>query len=326
MKHSGEGNQQRRRRPTRRHRRNRLIRRYLVCLVVGALAACLPPLVKYLSPSPFLSGPPASITYRQMEEARRAFAIEQEVSGPSADRPVYPYSVVPGGIRNAKELKWFADHDPVVAAHYAGFDYDRARIVRLELAKTVYVSYRIGNHIYWTRHRIKLRKGEKLITDGKITGRTRCANRVEELPQKATSPSEPPVAKMEQPVGKGTAIQSPPVPYESALLNRPLGPAIEPAAPMTSLYSPFVGGNYVAMSPPPLPEGGTCLPTKRKKKDENGEIGAGFVEVSVGSGKKKKKLNPCGGPTVVPEPGTWVLFASGLGLLGWQVRRKSIHA
>ena len=102
-------------------------------------------------------------------------------------------------INDARELKWVAEHDPVVAAHYRGFDYDHARVVRLVLARTVYVSYRIGNQVYWTRHRVTLKKGEKLITDGRMTARARCANRVEEIPQQATNLAEPPPAKLDQP-------------------------------------------------------------------------------------------------------------------------------
>jgi hypothetical protein len=212
-------------------------------------------------------------------------------------------------------LKWVAEHDPIVAAHYAGFDYARAQVVRLVLARTVYVSYRIGNHIYWSRRRLILHKGEKLITDGRITARVRCANRVEETPQQqAAAPAEPPVARFDEPVkaGSGTAMQSPPFPFESTLLNRPVTPGLEPAGPL-SLYDPFVGGNFIALAPPPLPEG-LCSPIKKK--------GNGIEITSTGG--KKKKLGPCGGGGVeiVPEPGTWLLFASGLVLICWQARHK----
>ena len=67
-----------------------------------------------------------------------------------------------------------------MALHYAGFDYAHARLVQLLTERSVYLSYRIGNRVYWTRHRVKLHKGETLLTDGKMTARTRCANRVEE--------------------------------------------------------------------------------------------------------------------------------------------------
>jgi hypothetical protein len=229
-------------------------------------------------------------------------------------------------VETARELKWVAEHDPVVAAHYAGFDYDRARVVRLELAKTVYLSYRIGNHVYWTRRRVTLRKGEKLITDGKMTGRTRCANRVEEVPQQAVSAAEPPAAKFDEPMrlGEGTAIQGPPVEFQSALMSRPGVPEIGPGPP-SSLYSPFYGGNYVPLAPPPLGAGGVCGPGKKKKKKTDGD-GDHDDGVITPSGKKGKGVEgPCGGPEgggTVPEPGTFLLVASGLAGFFWQARRK----
>src|SRR5271165_7036567 len=246
-----------RRRRSRRHRRNLRIRRWLATSVLALFVAGVSAVaLRYLSPSLFQAGQNAPSSFEQAELSREhAVTLNQILTqrDPSADRPVYPYSVVPGGVVDAKELKWVAEHDPIVAAHYAGFDYDHARIVRLTLARTVYVSYRIGNKVYWTRHRVSLHKGETLITDGKITGRTRCANRVEEVPQQATSLMEPPAVKFEEPVAPavGTATGAPPVPFESALLNRPAMPGLGPAPPL--LYDPFGPGTWIPISPPPLP-------------------------------------------------------------------------
>ena len=87
---------------------------------------------------------------REAVEASRHLLLlaQQESLRQIENRPVYPYSVVPGGVTDARELKWAAQHDPVVASHYAGFDYDHARVVRLLLARAAYVSYRIGNDVY----------------------------------------------------------------------------------------------------------------------------------------------------------------------------------
>jgi hypothetical protein len=308
----------RRRRPTRRHRRNRLIRRALV--VVCAILACGFSLValQYLSPSLFHASRDVEPRRQTVEVSPAVLVQTEEALRPLNNRKVYPYSVVPGGVNDAQELKWAARHDPVVAAHYAGFDYDHARVVRLTLARTAYISYRIGNKVYWTRHRVSLKKGETVITDGKITARTRCANRVEEVPQQATSQSEPPAAKFEEPIqpATGTAVASPPVPFESSLLNRMPPPGLGPAAPLT-LYDPFGNGNVVPIFPPPIPE--VCNPgiTKKKPGVEGG------IGVAVGKGKKKV-VNPCGtgGLAEVPEPGTWVLMVSGLAFIFWIARRK----
>ena len=202
-----------------------------------------------------------------------------------------------------------AEHDPIVAAHYAGFDYDHARIVRLTLARTVYVSYRIGNRIYWTRHRLTLHKGEKVITDGRMTARTRCANRVEETPQQAAAPVEPPVVKFDQPVraATGTAVQSPPVPFESALLTRPGVPGVRAnRAPelVRSIWWWRVGADRASA----VALRALCVLAKRKNTLD-AACCPGDEPITV---SKKKNIGPCGGPGEAPEPATWLMFASGL--------------
>jgi len=227
------------------------------------------------------------------------------------NRPVYPYSVVSGGVRDVGELKWAADHDPVVRAHYRGFDYDHARVVRLVLGRTVFVSYRIGNRIYWTRHRVTLKKGETVITDGKITARSRCGNRVQEAPQQATSSLEPPAFKFEEPIQPaiGTAVSSPPLPFESALLNRPELPGFGPAPPL-GFVDPFGNGSWTPIAPPPLP--GVCGVGKK----HNG----GSVPTKNGKG------NPCeNGGGEVPEPSTWLLVASGVAAMYWKTRHRFLR-
>jgi hypothetical protein len=259
---------------------------------------------------------PTKPDFHAVEVSRdKLLSIEQESQRQMEGRPVYPYSIVPGGVQDARELKWVAEHDPVVAAHYAGFDYDHARVVRLVLARTAYVSYRIGNKVYWTRHRITLHKGETVITDGKITARARCANRVEEVPRQATSSSEPPAAKFEEPVhpAAGTAVANPPVPFQSALLNRPGVPGLGPASPL-SLYGPIGSGTWIPLSPPPLPS--VCGVGKKPK-------GTG-ASADLFLPTKKKKADPCGnggGGGEVPEPGTWLLVGPGLALIYWKARQ-----
>ena len=306
------------RRRTRRHRRNRLLRRGSFLFALASFAAILSAVaIRQLSPSLFVSSSSSTPAGRQAEDSRTRLLLtnEEQAFRPRADaRPVYPYSVVPGGVEDARELKWVAEHDPIVAAHYAGFDYDHARVVRLVLARTAYVSYRIGGRVYWTRRRVALHKGEKVITDGRMTARARCANRIEEVPQQATSSSEPPVAKFEDPfrAGEGTAFQRPPVPFQSALLNRPGMPGFEPNPPL-SLYSPMSGGWLTPFAPPPLPSGGLCAPGKKKGDKEND---------GDSDDKGKKKRGPCGAPESVPEPGTWLLMASGLAGIYWNARRR----
>jgi hypothetical protein len=69
---------------------------------------------------------------------------------------------------------------------------------------------------------------------------------------------------------------------------------------------------------------GVCGPGKKKKKsDGDGDSDDGVIAVSGKKGKGKE--GPCGGPEgggTVPEPGTFLLVASGLAGLFLQARRK----
>jgi hypothetical protein len=310
-----------RRRRTRRHIRHRRTRRALLIVFCAVLTLGFSLVaLRYVTPSLFkASSRHVERDGQALEAAQNALlSAQQESLRQQEERPVYPYSIVPGGVRDAHELKWATEHDPLVAVHYAGFDYAHARVVRLLLSRSVYLSYRIGNRVYWTRHKVALKKGETLLTDGKLTARTRCANRVEEAPQQESSNLEPPVAKFDEPVRPaiGTAVETPPVPLETALLNRPGAPGLGPAPPL-GLYDPIGGGSWTPITPPPLPS--VCgVGTTKKPGAKGTEI------VSAGNGKKKN-VDPCASGGVggeVPEPGTWLLVASGLAFMFWKGREK----
>lgn len=288
----------------------------MVCFALVAL--------RTLSPSLFRSSRDSGPSRQSQEASRQAFAAAQQAAQHNLEnRPIYPYSIVPGGVRNAAELKWAAEHDPVVAAHYAGFDYDHARVVRLVLAQTAYISYRIGNKVYWTRKRIKLKKGETIITDGKITARTRCANQVIQVPQQLNSRAEPSATQFDEPINPlaGTAIAMPPVPFESSLLTPP--PPAEPSIPPLGVFYPISGqGPFVPIAMPALP--GVCPPPVKKPTPGAGAAGA----IETAKDKNKKKANPCGktGVVATPEPATWVLLLSGCGLMLLIARRRLANA
>ncbi len=106
-------------------------------------------------------------------------------------RPIFPYSIVPGGVRDARELQSVASHDPVVAQHYSDFRIAAAHTVRLEKPLEMYVSYRRNNNVYWTRNRMVIPAGETLISDGENLARVRCGNRLSAIAAKPVSVSEP---------------------------------------------------------------------------------------------------------------------------------------
>ena len=212
-------------------------------------------------------------------------------------RLVYPYSVVPGGVGSREELREVASHDSVVAKHYAGFNYRRARIVEVKQPRKVYLSYRLRNKIYWTVHQASLHAGEKLLTDGSVTARARCGNQVSVLPQAGTSPEEPTMAELDRPDAMASGIERFPSALNSSLLN------LDPAMPLR----PTSGGSGVAAGGPsgvgvPPPLGGS------------GGVGGGGGGGSGGGGG-----NP---PPTTPEPGTIFLVLSGAGMVFARYRRR----
>ena len=264
----------------------------------------------------------------QQNDVRRNLAmLAGQVAAGNAfatGRPVYRYSVVPGGVRSGEELRLAARRDRAVALHYAAFNFDRARMTELSAPRFVYMSYRLGDRVFWTRKQIALRKGEKLITDGKITARTRCANQISVLPHAETSLEEPMAQEFEDPFDQGGSATSFEFPgnFEAALLNRP-GPhgfgAEGPALPGTgSLFGPS-GGGFPGIFPPVI--GDSCEPMPKPKP--KGRVLA--IARDQGSNNKKNGCTPPPNPppTTVPEPGSVLLVASGIaGIYASRRRRR----
>jgi hypothetical protein len=114
-------------------------------------------------------------------------------------RPNYPYSVIPGGAYSPAELRYSIAKDPVVRAHYADFDLKSARLVTLASDRFQYASFRMRNKVYWTHSKIRILKGEVLLTDGVHFARTRCGNRLCDTSQTETTTAEPPLQALSLP-------------------------------------------------------------------------------------------------------------------------------
>jgi hypothetical protein len=176
-------------------------------------------------------------------------------------RAVYPYSVIPGGVRNIAELRNAIANDPIVSAHYGEFQLASLHVVRLDRARLLHVSYRIGDRIYWTKHRMSLAKGETVITDGVRMARTRCGNLAAEVIPNTSQPStlftEPTAEALDTPVNSaGSDIPTETLPLESVLTS----PADSLALAVESSQSSGgdttgASGSGIPISPPATPPG-----------------------------------------------------------------------
>jgi hypothetical protein len=206
-----------------------------------------------------------------------------------APRKVYPYSVIPGGVQNAEDLRSSLTRDSVVAKHYEDFDVERTRVVRLNQDRLLYVSYRLGNRVYWTKKPLLLRRGEAVISDGEHLARTRCGNRLSEVPAAPILAAGPefeagPPEVVEAFPGAPELVGPPALPFPPLPTSAP--PATS-ATPPGSLLPP--GGGIIVPPIVPVPGGGSTPP-----------------------------------PVPTPEPQMWLMLSAGLtGVWLGRKRRKS---
>jgi len=206
-------------------------------------------------------------------------------------RAIYPYSVIPGGVESATELRDSVTHDPVVAEHYEDFDVAKARVVRLNQDRLLYVSYRIANRVFWSKKRLTLPKGETVITDGEHMARTRCGNRLAEAPAGPVLAAEP-VFEAAPPETAETIAGAP------ALIGAPLPPGEAPLTP-----SPAIG------IPPGSPGGGIFTPPGIPIIGGGGPPSHGVTPPPVVPPPIPPPIPP---PVPAPEPETLLLLATGL--------------
>jgi hypothetical protein len=222
---------------------------------------------------------------------------------------VYPYSVVPGGVQDPESLRAAVERDPIVAAHYLDFHLENARRTKLASSRSAYVSYRIGNRIYWTHKKLRLAKGEEVITDGVNIARARCANRISAKLEGETSPAEPPAAVLDTP--------SPQPARAEGTTSSSTGPLTDPGA-LGAVHVP----DLQDLTDTPLNEGLNSGPPPHSPPSNPGAPGLPVLPPFLGAPPDNSPPNNPGYPgapgnpmTPVPEPDTVLLFVGGLSAL-----------
>ena len=296
------------RKPLRRRRswyRRRLrMRRTLVAVAVvtvlaGASWQLAPSYFSELSRHESNAAPNSFLT-RGNVHSNLAFLAAQSAKPRKSFPPaagVYPYSVIPGGVKDSDDLRYTTLRDYVIRRHYARFDFSHARLLRATEAREVYLSYRIRDAVYWTRRKVRLHPGELLITGGKITARARCGNQISDTIQPEVSNEEPDVDVLDQPVLSVDAAPS-------------LAPRPVLAAPTLAVGLP---------TPPQLFTGAFIFPYV----PFGGSVPSGLCPVGEIEHDKHCRHKP---PrrAVTPEPSTMLLLFSGLALIMWRYRRTAM--
>jgi len=162
-------------------------------------------------------GPRQAASNRVLKPQGAAMPLAQ-ATGP---KKIYKYSVIPGGAHSKDELSDAIARDGVVAAHYRGVSLGAVRAERVNDDRLVYVSYRIDDKTYWTKHKVLLKKGETILTDGVTQIRSRCGNCISLQPMAPTMDNEPEAAQLD-----ALAPAADPVPMIS---QQRVPPSIAPA-------------------------------------------------------------------------------------------------
>lgn len=294
---AAKGKRTRRRRAW--YRRRLRMQRILLAVMVGTLVAgaCWQNAASYFSAHSWNSSQASSESFWVRGNIHKNLALMAASSAKPAKSiarfpGVYPYSVIPGGVKDPDDLRYAALRDYVVRRHYAHFDYAHAQFLRATEAREVYLSYRIRDTVFWTRRKVRLQPGELLLTDGKITARARCGNQISDTAKPEVSEEEPAEDVLDQPVAA-----APSFPVRPMLAAHDL-PATVPNSPQlfaSGFVFPYVSAGMPVSPPKACPAG----------------------EVGIDGHCHHKRHG------VTPEPSTLLLITSGLALVLWRYRRTA---
>jgi hypothetical protein len=244
--------------------------------------------------------------------AKRAQPAAAKTASPVTEtvRRVYPYSVIPGGVNTGAAFGAYRISDRVLRDHFRDMG---SKVIPTTLArdKWMYASYRVANAIYWTKNRVLVRAGERLLTDGNTLVRARCGNRLSDLPQRPMQRFQPPAVTTDTFTTEITALPPPGLIPESLPPEIPLPglpivapPDVAPPVPVEAPYPPGVPPGVppdtpgeILLPPPVVPVSGPLPP------------GRPYTPPPY--------TPPATAPVIpTPEMNTWVLMIGGILCLG----------
>jgi hypothetical protein len=262
--------------------------RFLLVLLFAATAAVTWQFARQQPVSRLTSSPKIADSADKVQDGGSKPVSYTSPFASRSGRPAYLYSVITGGIGSVEELRQITERDPVVAKHFAGFDFDHAHLVTVSEKQSMYVAYRMGDKVYWTRKKMPLHTGETLISDGKIVARTRCGNRVAVAPLGPPAIVDPLESDFDQPL------------FSNDMVTHEVEP--QPEA-------------YAAAIPGGTPDAGNGLqPTHHKRF-----LPFFFLPFAALPGGSSSPHTPL---AVAPEPGTLLLLSSGLAGVYWKSRKS----
>ena len=189
------------------------------------------------------------------------------------------------GVHRVSEFRSAIWRDPVITKRTSNFKLDRARVIEANASRDFHVSYRIGKKMFWTKKRLKVAKGERVITVGtniRELGVLMCSLKCHRAKHHRMNQRLRLLNALLNPPSEPTPFM-PPVVIGGGPLNPPSGP------------TPFI---------PPVVTGGGPL-------DPPSEPTPSILPVVIGEGP----LDPADGGNSsdpVPEPTTILLLGSGL--------------
>ena len=138
-----EGQTRRRRRRSSRNRRREVRVAAISVIAAFAVVAAFVCAVLFLEPLQEARVEPLKIA----AEAVLAHDVNLEPARDESARTVYPFSVIPGGVRSAEEFAEAVATDPAVGAHYGDVMPAAMHVETVDAPRAAYMSYRIGDQI-----------------------------------------------------------------------------------------------------------------------------------------------------------------------------------